>query len=79
VAEAVAEELLLPGPLTLPEVLGLVPLLKLAVGEAELEELRLLLLLAVAEGVPVGVCDCVGVGAALPVPELLPVGVGEGV
>ena len=53
-AEAVAEELLLAGPLTLPEVLGLAPLLRLPVGEALREELRLLLLLAVAEGVPVG-------------------------
>ena len=54
-AEAVIEALPLAGPLTLPELLGLAPLLKEAVGEAENEELRLLLLEPVPEEVGVGV------------------------
>ena len=54
-AEAEMEALPLAGPLTLPELLGLAPLLKEAVGEAENEELRLLLLEPVPEEVGVGV------------------------
>jgi hypothetical protein len=54
VAEAVPEEELLAGPLTLPEVLGLAPLLRLPEGEQLREGLLLLLLLPVAAAVPVG-------------------------
>ena len=53
--ETVNDALPLAGPLTLPEVLGLAPMLKDAVGEEESEELRLLLLDPVLEEVGVGV------------------------